>query len=74
LAVDRSRSVRLLVTVPRTMRKAIGAYAMRSGAPSESAAIRQLIALGLAADVDMRVRASVGEGIASPQPRPRGPV
>ena len=55
-------------------RQAIGAYAGRSGAPSESAAIRDLLALSLAAAVDAEVRASVGEGIASPKPRPRDPA
>lgn len=73
MTVDRTRYARILVTITHAQRKAIGAYAERSGAPSESQAIRDLIALGLATDVDMRVRGSVGAGIASPQPRPRDP-
>jgi hypothetical protein len=74
MAVDRSRYVRILVTITHAQRKAIADYAMRSGAPSESAAIRTLIADALARDVAARVQASIGAGIASPQSRPRDPA
>jgi hypothetical protein len=74
MAVDRTRHARIVLTLPHSLRRAIRAYATRSGAPSEAAAIRDLIALGLAAAVNAEVRASIGTGIASPKPRPRDPA
>lgn len=74
MTINAARHVRKLVTLPRSMLPAIRAYAERTGAPSESAAIRQLLRLGLAADVEARVRASIGQGIALPGDGERMPA